>query len=163
MIERDYIMRMISMLTAVIAKIFAMKRAREYPQAIKELQRQSRSLLGIDAEFLSSLDTSSLVHLFGSDPHGASTKCYVAGVLLKERSELLMLLHRPDEATADATQALSLLLEAYQIANDPIDARHLELIDELAGILDSLPDGLAQRLSAYRERSHAQTSSADDL
>jgi tetratricopeptide (TPR) repeat protein len=162
MIERDYIMRMIAMLTAVIKKIFALKEAREYPQALEELQRASQSLLGLDPEILSSFDASSLAHLFGSDPHAASTKCYAAGVLLNERADLLVLLNRPDEALADRAQSLSLLLEAYQIADDPIDARHTELIDEIADSFPLMPDALEERLLAYREQAHARITPPED-
>jgi len=162
MIERDYIMRMITMLTAVIKKLVALKEAREYPQALEELQHQCRSLLGVDLEFLGSFEPSSLAHLFGSDPHMASTKCYAAGLLLSERAALLDLLNRPDEAAADRTRSLGLLLEAYQIADDHVDPRHAELIDRLADSVSSLPDALGQQLLAYQEESSAHITPPDD-
>ena len=155
MIERDYIMRMITQLTAVIRKLIGLKEAREYPQALDEIHRQCRSLVGVDPEFLGSFDVASLVHLFGSEPHTASTRCYAAGVLMSERAEILALLNRPDEASADRAQSLGLLLEAYQIADAPVDARHEELIEQLVDSLPLMPDaseGKTQRVPGTLRR-----------
>ena len=162
MIERDYIMRMITMLTAVIARLVQLKEARDYPRALAELQQQCRSLLGVDAEFLCSFEPASLSHLFGSDPQAAAIKCFAAGVLLKERSEVLALLEQPDDAAADRAQALNLLLEAYQSAGDHIDARHADLIEQLAGSIASPDDALHQRLLAYQESLPARELPSDE-
>jgi hypothetical protein len=55
MIERDYIMRMISQLTRSLARVLLHRHAHEFPLARKELQSAYKSLLGL---------TPSLLHQF---------------------------------------------------------------------------------------------------
>jgi hypothetical protein len=91
MIETDYIMRMIGLLTTLLARLFFLKRAKEFPQVLMEIDNAEKSLLGVDRNLIRSLSPSQIMELFGSDQSLAIPKRYVLGVLMKEEADILSL------------------------------------------------------------------------
>jgi len=153
-IERDYLMRMISMLTAAIARLLHLKKEKEYTEGIAEINRACRSMLGADGTFLDSFSDTQLLRMFGRDPELASTRWYVLGLLLKERGEVERLMGEERKALATETRALRLLLEAFLVSDAPLDPDHSRHIDELVerrGLLD-LPPPLALLAARFFER-----------
>jgi len=65
MIERDYIMRMINMLVAMVARLLAFKNKKEYPQALLDIQTTGKTLLGIDRKLVDLFSVPQLMQLFG--------------------------------------------------------------------------------------------------
>ncbi len=113
MIERDYIMRMIAMLTAVIAKILDLKKAKDFPRALHELEAATKSLAGIDSGLLEAFTDEQLLELFGRDLEVAPVRWYVVGRLLAERAELYRLMGDDGRATEAEWRALSLLVASF--------------------------------------------------
>jgi Family of unknown function (DUF6483) len=112
-IERDYIMRMIAMLTAVITRIMGFKNQREYPQGYTELEKACRSLLGVDLGVVDACTEDQLVELFARDRELAPSRWYVLGVLLQERAELLRLSGKDSSESGLDLKSLRLLLESF--------------------------------------------------
>lgn len=153
MIEQDYIMRMIAMMTAVIAKVLHLKYARDYPKALLELQTASKSILGIPLSLLEGLTDEQIVDLYRSDLAASAAKLYVAGMLLKEEADLLALQGRGEESSLCSAKALSLLLESLLAVSEPMEEQHLETIDALRERLAdaNLSPALRSRLAKYLE------------
>ena len=88
MIERDYIMRMINMMIAMLVRMIGYKNKKEYPEALLDIQATGKTLLGIDRNLVDQFSVPQLMQLFGSDLSVAVPKSYVLGVLLKEEAEI---------------------------------------------------------------------------
>lgn len=137
MIERDYIMRMITQLSQFLAKVLLHKHAYEFPQARKELQSAYRSLLGWDPAFAQQFSDAQLVRMFGADEDIKATKCYILGSLMKEDAELLRLEGNESGADAMSARSLYMLLLSYNTARNEAEEGHLDriwhLLKELRG------------------------------
>jgi hypothetical protein len=153
MIEQDYIMRMITMLTAVIAKVLHLKFSRDFPHALLELQTASKSILGVPLPLLNSLGEEQIIELYRSDLTASVAKLHVAGTLLKEEADLLFLQGQSEESLSLSVKALRLLLESLLSAGEPLDEHHLTSIDALRERLEdrSLSADLRIRIVKYFE------------
>jgi hypothetical protein len=164
MIERDYIMRMISLLTQVLAQILFRKKAKEFPEALLEINNAGRKLIGTDINLLHALPEEQILDLFGSDRAIEIPKCYLAGKLLKEEAEIYDLQGRHDESLPLYYKALYLLLEvaAYSdialIENLPADIQ--ELIVNLRDYEKSV--SLLNKLTIFYEKT-CQFDKAEDI
>jgi hypothetical protein len=154
MITRDYIMRMINQLTASLARVLFLKNAREFPQALTELQKTCRQLIGADLKFLQRLSDVQLIELLGADRELAGSKYYVLGMLFKEQSEMDLLLGRREGHPGHLTTALSLLIEALLTAESTIDAGQAETIDHIIQQLrdPDIPMHIRAKMFSYYER-----------
>jgi hypothetical protein len=65
MIERDYIMRMIAQLAAVLARILGAKNAKNYAEALQIAQSSYEQLLGLNGELVGKMDPPTLALLLG--------------------------------------------------------------------------------------------------
>ena len=83
MIERDYIMRMIAQLSAVLAKVLFAKQAGQYQEAGQLIQKSYEELFGLSAELLDSLDAETLAGLFGE-----REKMKALATLLREEGDV---------------------------------------------------------------------------
>ena len=153
-IERDYIMRMITMLTQVIAKLVDIKRAKDFPEGIVEIERGCKSILGMGSNLLNVFSDDQLVDLLGKDPELSISRWYILGVLLKEKGALLRAMENPDEAVRTEVSSLNLLLQSYLGSDVPIEPNHegmiIELIDRFEGF--NLPLSLLEKLPLFYER-----------
>jgi hypothetical protein len=152
-IEQDYIMRMIKMLTAAILKLLRLKGAHDFPQALLELQSASKSILGVPLSLLNGLSEEDLLNLYRPDLSTSAAKLHVAGTLLKEEADLFFLQGQTEEAFTISAKAMSLLLVSLQSIGEPLDERHLNSIeslhDRLAG--RSLSATLREQLATHFE------------
>src|SRR5512135_2013770 len=98
MIEQDYFMRMISMLTQMLAKIILHKDLKEFPQALLEIDNTGKTLLGIDRTLIRQLSGPQLMQLFGSDLTVALPKSYVLAIILKEEADTRGLMGESEES-----------------------------------------------------------------
>lgn len=154
MIERDYLMRMINILTTMLARLVFLKDKREFPKALTDIQTTSKTLLGIDQTLLERLSTSQIMQLFGSDLTVAVPKSYIAAVLFKEEADVRTLMGEQDEPALLYLRSLTLLLDTLEWANEPIEPDHLQTIEEVLEKTRTLPlpVELLERLLRYHER-----------
>lgn len=154
MIERDYFMRMINILTQMIARILFLKNNMEFPKALQDIKTTSKTLLGVDESLMQQLSPAQIMQLFGSDLTVAVPKSYVAAVLFKEEAEVRALMGEEEEPARLYLRSLTLLLDVYAWANEPIEHDHPKLIEEVLEKLHGfiLPTDLLEKLFHYRER-----------
>lgn len=153
MIERDYLMRMISMMMAMLVRMMGYKNSKEYPKALLDIQTTGKTLLGIDRALVDQFSIPQLMQLFGSDVTVAVPKAYLLGVLLKEEAEIRELMGDPSGAEHVFGRALGLLIETYLSGGEPVEPRHLEFAD---GVLEKLakrllPQEVLERIFRYGE------------
>lgn len=154
MIERDYFMRMISILTQMIARILFLKNKMEFPKALQDIKTTSKTLLGVDEELMQRLSPAQIMQLFGSDLTVAVPKSYVAAILFKEEAEVRALMGEEDEPARLYLRSLMLLLDVYEWAKEPIEHDHPQAIEDVLEKLQGfiLPTELLEKLFRYRER-----------
>lgn len=153
MIETDYIMRMIGMLTTILARLFFLKRAKEFPQALMEIDNAEKSLLGVDRNLIRSLSPSQIMELWGSDQSLALPKRYVLGVLMKEEADILSLRGEGEESAASAVISLDLLADTLLKSGNTLDPAHEKHLLGVVGLLKGrdLPAESQERLVACYE------------
>lgn len=151
MIEQDYIMRMISMLTAVIVKLIDQRKRREFPEAVSTIDNACKHLLGADLAVIHALSDSQLIEFFGHDPNMGPPKWYALGVLLQEMAALDRARGKVWEASLDEQKACSLLLEVLREMNKPLEPEHLPRIEESIRNLKrvELPPHIVQKVEWY--------------
>lgn len=164
MIERDYFMRMISILTQMIARILFLKNKMEFPKALQDIKTTSKTLLGVDGDLMRHLSPDQIMQLFGSDLTVAVPKSYVAAVLFKEEAEVRALMGEEEEPARLYLRSLTLLVDVYEWAKEPIEHDHPKIIEEVLAKLHDfvLPVDLLEKLFRYRERI-GQYDKAEDL
>lgn len=153
MIERDYFMRMINIVRQMIARILFLKNEKDFPKALLDIQTTGKTLLGIDGEMARRLSPSQIMQLFGSDLTVAVPKSYVAAILFKEEADVRALMREEEEPTRLYLRSLTLLLDVYEWAKEPIEPDHPKIIDEVLGKLKDfvLPVDLLEKLFRFRE------------
>ena len=152
--QRDYIMRLIERIAALVASIVAKERAGQYPEARAEVDVKSREVIGMGLGDLRKLSPEVVSQLLTS----SGGLRYGRAVILAE-----LLLH--DAAIADATDhasdALLSRVHAFCLLSDTIDtlttedqAIYREKLDTLAAQLRTLPPDayLSPKLAAYDAR-----------
>jgi len=106
MIERDYLMRMVQQLAAVVARSFKLKEQEQYDQAEQEIEKAFGELLGMDAHLVNLFDPATLAQLVGD-----TEKVKVLSTLVFEQGELHRLQGEDEQAQKEYLRALELLLE----------------------------------------------------
>jgi len=107
MIERDYLMRMIAQLSAVIARILFAKNAQNYAEAQQLAQNAYEQLLGLNGELVEQMDAATLAMLLGE-----KEKIKALATLLREEGEILHLQGNALNGNAKYEKALALFQEA---------------------------------------------------
>lgn len=154
MIERDYIMRMIAQLTAVILKLTGFKTAKEFPRGLSELEKACKSLLGVDGSIIELFSEEQLLEMFGREKEIAPARWFVVGVLLKERAEFLRLMGNEESAASHDARGLRMLLESYSAPDSTPEPEQAALIDALQErlVVSALPRRTLGLLAEYDER-----------
>ena len=165
MITRDYIMRMINLLAAALARVLSLKKEKDFPQALLEIERTYKHLLGVHREFLHRLSDIQMIDLLGSDQTAASSKYYVLGMLLKEEGEILQLQEKSAEGFALSETSLSLLIESFLYANGPADENHAVAIDTLIERLrlQEVSPRVKEKMFTYFEHTGRYSKAEDTL
>ena len=164
MIERDYFMRMISILTQMIARILFLKNKMEFPKALQDIKTTSKTLLGVDGDLMRRLSPAQIMQLFGSDLTVAVPKSYVAAILFKEEAEVRALTGEEEEPARLYLRSLTLLLDVYGWAKEPTEPDHPKVIQDVLDKLRDfvLPMDLQEKLFRYRVQI-GQYDKAEDL
>jgi hypothetical protein len=111
MIERDYIMRMIAQLAAVMAEILGAKNAQNYAEARQIAQNAYDQLFGLNGELVEQMDAPTLALLLGG-----KEKIKALAALLCEEGEVLHLQEKPSEGNTKYEKSLALYHEALRLA-----------------------------------------------
>ncbi|RPH36106.1 hypothetical protein EHM92_05075 [bacterium] len=154
MIERDYFMRMINILTQMIARTLFLKNKKDFPTALLDIQTTGKTLLGIDGALARRLSPSQIMQLFGSDLTVAVPKSYVAAILFKEEADVRALMGEEEDSLQLYERSLTLLLDVLEWANEPVEPNHVQVIDEVLRKLKgySLPVDLLDKQLGFHER-----------
>ncbi len=153
MIERDYFMRMINILTQMITRILFLKNSKDFPKALLDIKTTSKTLLGIDGDMARRLSPEQIMQLFGSDLTVAVPKSYIAAILFKEEADVRALMGEEEEPARLYLRSLTLLLDVYAWAKEPIEPNHPQVIEEVLEKLRDfvLPVELQEKLFRFRE------------
>ncbi len=153
MIQRDYFMRMINMMIAMLLRLVGFKDAKEYPKAILDIQTTGKALFGMDWDLVQQFSVPQLMQLFGSDLSVAVPKAYVVAVLLKEEAEIRGLMSGEEASEPLYMKSLALLLETYLQFNEPVEERHREFTDAVLEKIRRrpLPVELLEMVFRYEE------------
>ena len=159
MIERDYIMRLISILTQVLSRVLLHRKSYLYPLARRELEGTYTSMFGMTGELLSRFSDEQLAGMFGSDDETVATKCYVLGVLMKEEGEIRQLEGDENNSGRLLLRALGLLLTSFLMMKRDIEPDHGQQIEALCAGLPSsgISAGVQEKLRSYHELRQVKT------
>jgi hypothetical protein len=138
MFERDYILRMFSMLGRALSRIIFFRETKNYDAALLEIENTGRSLLGLNTDTIERLPAADLKNVLGSDPSLVQSRLYTAGVLLKEKGEIL-------ELKDESTDSAGLFLKALRLMTEEI--KGIAEIDGQKGIANI--DAVVERLKDY--------------
>ncbi|MBP1647987.1 MAG: hypothetical protein H6Q30_1432 [Bacteroidetes bacterium] len=154
MIERDYFMRMINILTQMIARTLFLKNKMEFPKALQDIQTTGKTLLGIDGDLARRLSPKQIMQIFGSDLTVAVPKSYVAAILMKEEADVRALMGEEEESVLLYVRSLALLLDVLEWANEAVEPNHVRAIDEVLEKLKgyTLSVELLDKLLGFQER-----------
>lgn len=111
MIERDYLMRLVQQLAAVMRRILRLQEQEKYDQAQQEVEEAYGELLGLERELLISLAPATAAPLLGE-----AGKIRIAARLLQADAELAGRRRDPEAAYSLRSRALELYLEALAVA-----------------------------------------------
>lgn len=153
MIERDYIMRMIQMLVQVLARILFLKKGEQYPEALDEIQKASKQILGIELEIFRKLSDIQMIDFLSLDVSLGIPKCYAAGILLKEEAEIFAIQKKESESQEMFVKSLSLLTEVAIHKGAALNTEHANAVESVSGKLrgKEIPIYVKKKLFRYFE------------
>jgi hypothetical protein len=151
MIRSDYIMRMIEQLSQVLVQIIFHKRNEEYDQAVVQINRALKSLVGLEPETIHSLSAEEIIQLLKLGDRFESEKCLVVAKLIKEDAEVMQL-SNPGDQSIDRSyeKSLYLYLEALLAIPDFEEESYLKDISELIGKLQDYPVTQTLKFKLFR-------------
>ncbi len=116
MIERDYIMRLVQQLAAVMRRILRLQEQEKYDQAQQEVEEAYGELLGLERELLMSLAPATAAPLLGE-----AGKIKIAARLLQAEADLAGRRGDAEAALRLRSRALEFYLEALAVAEQVED------------------------------------------
>ena len=155
--QRDYIMRLIEQVAALVASIIAKERAGQYPEARAEVDEKARQSIGMSLGEMRNLSPEAVSQLLA----GSGGLRYGRAIILAE-----LLLHDAviSDATGHASEALLSRVHAFCLLSDTIDTLtdedqvvYRQKLDALAARLSDLPAHpyLTPKLAAYDAQRNA--------
>ena len=153
MITRDYFLRMIHQLAQALAKVMGLGEVKRYDEALEEVQRSSKQLLGMDLRMLTTLTDEEFVRLLALGERFDVEKCVVVGELLRMVGEVKEREGDEGERFHCYTTSLSLFLELLIRESGVLPKEYFEKIESLIGKTSSyeIPLGLKAKLFRYYE------------
>jgi tetratricopeptide (TPR) repeat protein len=164
MFERDYILRMFTMLGRALARILFFKETKSYDAALLEIENSGLSFLGLNTETMERLPVDGLKDVLGTDPLLLQSRLYTAGVLLKEKAEILAAMGKEDDSVKLYLKSLRLLTAEIKGIDEIDDRKGIATVDSVIDKLNEydIPDDLKRRLVEYYEVS-SRYDKAEDL
>ncbi len=128
MLTRDYLMRMIDTLVKALAKVVFLKDARNFPEALKELDSVTKMNLGIDRTFINNLSNEQLFEIIDPDGKLIAPKSYLLGVVFKEEAEIYELQGEEDISVKLNLRSLYMFLTGIESSKSVMEDDHLKKI-----------------------------------
>ncbi|MBK6772832.1 MAG: hypothetical protein IPG78_12060 [Ignavibacteria bacterium] len=161
MLQRDYLMRMTEMLTAVIAKVLFNKETKNYEEAEKEIETAAKTIVGLDLRIINILNPQDIIQLMKTSDLYAG-RCLVSAELLKEYADVHELNGKDNSSII--LKSLNLYIEAILSKELPEPEKYYSKINELISFIaeSDLQDDLNFKIIDYYEFS-GQYSKAEDM
>ena len=163
MIQRDYLMRMVEMLSIVLEKVLFNKEKKNYDLAEEDIETAAKTMVGLDLKLIKLLSIEDILKLIKtSDTY--TGRCLVSAELLKEYADILGEKGKSQESVNIYLKSLRLYLETILTKELPEPGEYYPRINFLIKNLSSLnfPDELKLKIFEYYEFS-GQYSKAEDL
>lgn len=141
------------MLGRALSRILFFKETKKYTEAIAEIDSAASTILGLNMEMIERIPPSALKDVLGSDPALLRSRLYAAGVLLKEKGEVLELQENWDDSAELYVKSLAFFIEEMPDLKDPESEKEIRSIDFVIDKVSDfeLPVGLKRRLVGYFE------------
>lgn len=148
MINRDYIMRMIEQLSRVVAKVLFLKESNQHLEAVDEVRKAGKMLLGLNAEAMDKLSDRELIMLWTVGGELDAGKCSLAAGLFKTEGEILKEQGEYERASSAFGKGLSLSAETICSLKEDIPSEIKETFSSLLQHvdLDTLPINLHKKV-----------------
>ncbi len=152
------------MLGRALARIIFFRETKNYDAALLEVENTGRSLLGLDTDTIERLPVSDLKNVLGPDPALARSRLYTAGVLLKEKGEILELKDEDSVSAGLFLKALRLMTDTIKGIEEVDGQKGIYNVDSVIGKLKDyeLPADMKRRLIDYYEYT-ARFDKAEDV
>ncbi len=151
------------MLGRALARILFFRETKSYDSALLEVENATLSLLGLNTDTILLLPVDRLKDVLGSDPALLQSRLYTAGVLLKEKGEILALMDKEEESAGLYVKSLRLMTEDMRGLDDLDGKKAIATVDSVVDRLKGyeLPIDLKRRLVEYFEYSGRYDKSED--
>ncbi|MGG6313948.1 DUF6483 family protein [Paenibacillus macerans] len=153
MLRRDYLVRMIEDMTAILGKVFMLKQQKKVIEALWELDELYKGQFRLNSQLLGSLSAENIVRIFQSGGELEADKLQSLARLLKEEGDLHASSGQLDEGAARRIKSLHLFLTAVQHGADRSLWDAAKAITELQELLKEyrLPPDTVRLVLRYEE------------
>jgi hypothetical protein len=148
MIERDYFMRSIQMLTTALIKILLKKDLKQYAEAMEEIDVTGEKLIGMKWTVFRAFKHDQMVELLGDEETLA--KMYAAAELLCEESDILYHEGEEIESIVQGTKSFSLYIELLLKDRSFLKMLSSEKVSSLLKRLEEFELPVAVELKRFR-------------
>ncbi len=133
MITRDFLLRQIHQFVQALARVLFLRSARQYEQALREIDETLRSLPDLDILLQPGLNREEVEGLCAAESDLAAEKALALADLLRERAFLL------DEQGKAAKPSFQYALWLYEIAlSSPNAAVPLDIYERIAALKEEI-------------------------
>jgi hypothetical protein len=150
-LTKDYIMRIVEVLSLTLQKILSLKESHEFSKAFNELNKTALNIIGLDLFFLLPLPDTQVIELLSIEKDTAPAKIYAAGILLYEWANTKIAETNVLTQTTIFAKSLSLLIESYLEFEKEIIENHKQKIEEIFNLIntDLLPLHVLEKTFLY--------------
>src|SRR5579864_2036489 len=129
MVQKDYILRIITELTSVITAVLGFRQAKNYQGALDFIDQTFRQTLGFGSDLINSVPDETLLAMLTSFNTLDIEKCFLVATLLKAEGDIYVDQGDLDTGYYRYLKSLHLFLEvllSYSNTNDPDILSHIE-------------------------------------
>jgi hypothetical protein len=165
MIQQDYILRLIEMIAALIARILFHKDAKALILARQTLIEGCSSILGLDYLIVRRLSTEALLDLLSTEGIPNPGKCLVVAEVMNQDAGLLDEESRPAEANVLRVRSVTFYLEALHALKDDQQSKYVAKIESVLAKLNDhcIPSSLLRKVLRFFERTGSFAKGEDFL
>lgn len=165
MLQKDYILRIITELTSVITAVLGFRQAKNYQGALDFIDQTFRQTLGFGSDLINSVPDETLLAMLTSFNTLDIEKCFLVATLLKAEGDIYLDQENFDTSYYRYLTSLHLFLEILLKHTDVNDPDILAYIDELLNKLEEyeLPLEIKSNLFRYYERIGRYSQAEDTL
>jgi hypothetical protein len=141
MLTEDYLMRMIRIATMILARIFGLKAAGLYTDALYLIDQSLEQLVGLRSEMINRLDDASIIEMLTNHDGLQTDRLQLVADYTKEKADIYTSVKEPQESRWLNLRALTFYLEVV-LNGGPLELpAPYEKINELVNQLnpDTLP------------------------